>query len=114
MFGEDDGMLVQQILDQLSKRAEYGGRKSQPGSAVEMGRFIVEHCAGSYDRRPESARQSAPDAAPSDNQKKPWVEEELSISQIYSNYMSEIVHFIPSSKLWVWNKFVINETLGEG
>ncbi|KAK1496695.1 hypothetical protein CCUS01_13274 [Colletotrichum cuscutae] len=96
LFGESDGALVQDVLDQLNKQAEYGGRKSQPGSAVEMSRLIVEHCIGSYDRRPKLEGQlvdnktSFISTVPSVNQKDLLAVKELSIGQIYSNHMNKV------------------------
>ncbi|KAK0381850.1 hypothetical protein CLIM01_00749 [Colletotrichum limetticola] len=59
LFDNGNDTLVQGLLDQLSTQAQYGGRMSQPGSADEMSRLIVEYCIASYERRPESERQWA-------------------------------------------------------
>ncbi|RBR25654.1 uncharacterized protein FIESC28_01617 [Fusarium coffeatum] len=51
--------LVEGVLDQLNKQAEYGGNRSQPESADAMAKIIVDYCVGSYDRKPKSkARMS--------------------------------------------------------
>ncbi|KXH60791.1 hypothetical protein CNYM01_04327 [Colletotrichum nymphaeae SA-01] len=70
---------MDELLDRLSKQTEYGGRNSQPKSADEMRRLIVEYCIGSYEK-------SSIETDPSNNQEK----QKLSISQIYSNYLNRI------------------------
>ncbi|KAK1716731.1 uncharacterized protein BDZ83DRAFT_734000 [Colletotrichum acutatum] len=93
LFDESGDALVQGILDQLSKQAEYGGRKSQPGSASEMGKLIIEYCIGSYERRPEFEGQAAEiitNVAASVDQQEPSSVKQLSIGQIYSNHMNKV------------------------
>ncbi|KAJ4127978.1 hypothetical protein NW768_008261 [Fusarium equiseti] len=67
--------LVEGVLDQLNKQAEYGGNRSQPESADAMAKIIVDYCVGSYDRKPKSKAR-------------------MSISQIFSNYMNSIVRIL--------------------
>ncbi|KAK1542136.1 hypothetical protein CPAR01_05523 [Colletotrichum paranaense] len=89
---EGDGTLVQAMLDQLSKQAKYGGRESQPRSADEMSKLIVDYFVGSYERLSKIERQpktTSTDAASSQNQELAD-RRELSISQIYSSYMNRI------------------------
>ncbi|KAF4339903.1 ankyrin unc44 [Fusarium beomiforme] len=66
--------LVEGILDQLSKQAEYGGSDSQPESAEDMSKVIVDYCIDGYDRRPM----------------RPDCHVKMSIAQIFSNYMNMI------------------------
>ncbi|KAK1488528.1 hypothetical protein CABS01_02158 [Colletotrichum abscissum] len=92
LFSKCHGTLVEGILDQLSKQAKYGGRKSQPSSAVEMAKLIADYCIGSYERRPNSEIQPHKppiDTVPSGSSK-PVIGQQLSISQIYSNHMNQI------------------------
>lgn len=90
-------VLVQGILDRLSKQADYGGLKSQPKSADDMSKLIVEYCIGSYERSPESEEQRASTHSDSLNNHK---KQRLSISQIYSNYLNRIV---PNISLSIWS-----------
>ncbi|KAG5760665.1 hypothetical protein H9Q72_011228 [Fusarium xylarioides] len=46
--------LDQEILKQFRQQGQSTGSSSQPRSATEMSRFIVQHCIGSYDRPPPS------------------------------------------------------------
>lgn len=58
------------VLEQLGKEVEAGGSASQPDSAADMCRFVVDYCIGTYERLPkteesnhhgqESIRQSFP------------------------------------------------------
>jgi hypothetical protein len=64
--------LVEGILGQLKKQVEYGGSGSQPGTTEAMEKLIVDYCVASYERKPAG---------------KP----NMSISQIFSNYMNRIV-----------------------
>lgn len=70
--------LVEGILDHLSKQREDGGSRSQPGSTFEMSELIVEYCIGSYERRPNSSRQTLGSQL-------------LSIRQMFSNSINIIV-----------------------
>ncbi|KAF4475281.1 Ankyrin-1 [Colletotrichum fructicola Nara gc5] len=89
VFDNSHGDLVEEILDQVSKQTEYGGSWSQPGSAVEMSRLIVEYCMGHYEKRPKAAIP-------------------MSIGQMFSNHMNQIgrgetalfVDFSSRTKSW--------------
>ncbi|KAF5692443.1 hypothetical protein FDENT_2965 [Fusarium denticulatum] len=63
--------LVDDILNLLSNQAEYGGSRAQPVSAAELVPVIVDHCIGSYDRRPNYAGR-------------------ISIGQTFSHYINRI------------------------
>ncbi|KAF4953661.1 hypothetical protein FSARC_12346 [Fusarium sarcochroum] len=63
--------LVEGILDQLNKKAQFGGKESQPASAEGMSKMIVDYCVGSYERKPK-------------------LEVKMSIGQIFSNYINKI------------------------
>ncbi|EXF75204.1 hypothetical protein CFIO01_06162 [Colletotrichum fioriniae PJ7] len=74
------------------KQAKYGGRESQPRSADEMSKSIVDYLIRSYERLTEIERlpnTSSNDAASSENQELAATRE-LSISQIYSSHMNRI------------------------
>ncbi|KAG7059116.1 ankyrin unc44 [Colletotrichum scovillei] len=91
-LGENDGGLVQEILDQVGKQTDHGGRKLQPRSVAGMSQMIIDHCIGSYERLSELPRPSktpSKEADPSENQI-PMVGRELSIRQIYSHYLTWI------------------------
>jgi hypothetical protein len=64
--------LVEGILAQLKKQAEYGGSELQPGTTEAMKKLIVDYCVASYERKPKK-------------------EPRMSIGQIFSNYMNRIV-----------------------
>ncbi|KAI1097263.1 hypothetical protein F4804DRAFT_328090 [Jackrogersella minutella] len=51
----EDSLLLN-ILDYISRRAEVGGRHSQPSSAVEMSKLLVDYCVGFYEREHEQER----------------------------------------------------------
>ncbi|KAF5641479.1 ankyrin unc44 [Fusarium tjaetaba] len=70
-FDNSPDVLVEDILNQLSKQAEYGGSRAQPVSAADLVPVIVDHCIGSYERRPL------------DNQR-------ISIGQTFSHYINRI------------------------
>ncbi|KAM5363840.1 hypothetical protein ACJZ2D_011816 [Fusarium nematophilum] len=70
-FDDNHDTLVEEILAQLSKQAEYGGSASQPGSVADMSRLIVDYCVGAYERRPTPEGQ-------------------VSSRQVFSNYMNQI------------------------
>ncbi|KAF5962343.1 Het6 heterokaryon incompatibility protein [Fusarium bulbicola] len=70
-LGGSPDILVEAILNSLSKQGEYGGSGAQPVSAAELVPAIIDHCIGSYERRP-------PDG------------ERLSIEQTFSNYINGI------------------------
>ncbi|KAF5012599.1 hypothetical protein FDECE_1366 [Fusarium decemcellulare] len=71
LLDDSHDALVEGILNELSKQAESGGSGSQPGSATDMSRLIVNYCVGSYERRPKPQGQ-------------------MSIGQTFSNYMNRI------------------------
>lgn len=75
---DNENTLVEGILDYLRRQREDGGNGSQPGSTDEMSELIVEYCIGSYERRPNSARQTLP-------------KDLLSIRQMFSNSIKIIV-----------------------
>ncbi|KAF5565383.1 het-6-heterokaryon incompatibility [Fusarium napiforme] len=64
-------ILVEEILNSLSKQGEYGGSGAQPVSAAELVPAIIDHCIGSYERRPSDG-------------------EHLSIGQNFSHYINRI------------------------
>ncbi|RSL46448.1 hypothetical protein CEP54_013846 [Fusarium duplospermum] len=76
LFDDSHDTLVEGILDQLGKEAEAGGSASQPESADDMSRFIVDYCIGSYERLPKS--------------QEPKPQGRASIRQIFSNTINEI------------------------
>ncbi|CZR43998.1 uncharacterized protein FPRO_13806 [Fusarium proliferatum ET1] len=50
-------ILVEEILNSLSKQGEYGGSGAQPVSAAELVPAIIDHCIGSYERRPNDSER---------------------------------------------------------
>ncbi|KAF5570167.1 ankyrin [Fusarium phyllophilum] len=70
-FTSSPDTLVDEILNQLSKQAEYGGSRAQSVSAAELIPVIIDHCIGSYERRP-------PDSG------------HISIGQTFSHYINRI------------------------
>ncbi|KAF4956366.1 hypothetical protein FGADI_3943 [Fusarium gaditjirri] len=86
---DDDHIgLVDGILDQLIKQAKYGGSDSQPKSAEDMSKIIVNYCIDAYDRKPKGLGSKAG----------------TSIAQIFSDYMNMIGRHETtlSSKLSGW------------
>ncbi|KAG5811660.1 hypothetical protein H9Q74_004545 [Fusarium xylarioides] len=70
-LGGSPDMLVEEILNSLRKQGEYGGSGPQPVSAAELVPAIIDHCIGSYERRPNDG-------------------ERLSIGQTFSHYINRI------------------------
>ncbi|KAF5720983.1 ankyrin [Fusarium mundagurra] len=70
-FTNSPDTLVDEILNQLSKQAEYGGSRAQPMSAAELVPVIIDHCIGSYERRPLDSGH-------------------ISIGQTFSHYINKI------------------------
>ncbi|EWG55803.1 hypothetical protein FVEG_13751 [Fusarium verticillioides 7600] len=66
-------ILVEEILNSLSKQEEYGGSGVQPVSAAELVPTIIDLCISSYERRPNDG-------------------ERLSIGQTFSHYINRIAH----------------------
>ncbi|CAH0023250.1 unnamed protein product [Clonostachys rhizophaga] len=76
-----DGMeetLPQGIIDDIRKQAKIRGKRYQPYSPLYMSKLLVDYCIGSYER----AR------IPAD--KDPEHEQQVSIRQIFSNYINTI------------------------
>ncbi|RBA22490.1 hypothetical protein FPRO05_00837 [Fusarium proliferatum] len=69
-FDNSPDILVDEILNLLSKRTEYGGSGAQPVTATKLVPAIIDHCVGSYERRPEKNR--------------------ISIGQTFSHYINKI------------------------
>ncbi|KAF5581079.1 ankyrin unc44 [Fusarium pseudoanthophilum] len=70
-FDSSPDVLVDDILSVLSKQAEYGGSRAQPIFAADLVHVIVDHCIGSYERRPDDSRR-------------------ISIGQTFSHYINRI------------------------
>ncbi|CAH0051314.1 unnamed protein product [Clonostachys solani] len=70
--------LPQGIIDHIRKQAKVRGKRYQPHNAFYMSKLLVDFCIGSYER----AR------IPTD--KDPEHEQQVSIRQIFSNYMNTI------------------------
>ncbi|RSL47701.1 hypothetical protein CEP53_009834 [Fusarium sp. AF-6] len=81
LFDGSNGTLVEGILEQLAKEVEAGGSASQPESAVDMCRFVVDYCIGTYERLPKNEE-------PNPGEPKP--QGQGSIRQIFSNTINEI------------------------
>lgn len=47
----DEDALLQGILDHLDRIREAGGSRSQPNTAAEMSKLIVDHCIESYEKK---------------------------------------------------------------
>lgn len=71
-FDNSPDTLVDEILNLLSKQAEYGGSRSQPVTASDLVPVIIEHCVDSYERRPNECKR-------------------ISIGQTFSHYINRIV-----------------------
>ncbi|KAF4499446.1 het-6-heterokaryon incompatibility [Fusarium agapanthi] len=56
-LGGSPDSLVEEILNSLSKQGEYGGSGAQPVSASELLPAIIDHCIGSYERRPSDGKR---------------------------------------------------------
>ncbi|KAF5985664.1 1-alkyl-2-acetylglycerophosphocholine esterase [Fusarium coicis] len=70
-FTSSPDTLVKEVLNQLSKQAEYGGSRAQPVSASELVPVIIDHCIGLYEKRPQDAGR-------------------ISIGQTFSHYINRI------------------------
>ncbi|RFN47991.1 1-alkyl-2-acetylglycerophosphocholine esterase [Fusarium flagelliforme] len=55
--------LVEGVLDQLNKQAEYGGNRSQPESADAMAKIIVDYCGRDETEIFNTLSRSAPDTS---------------------------------------------------
>ncbi|KAF5697891.1 ankyrin protein [Fusarium globosum] len=71
LLDNSSDVLVDDILNLLSKKAEYGGSRAQPVSATQLVPFIIDYCIGSYDRRPNNTGR-------------------ISIGQTFSHYINRI------------------------
>jgi tRNA G10 N-methylase Trm11 len=71
-FENSPDALVEDILNQLSKQAEYGGSHALPVSATELVPVIIDHCIGSYEKKPNESNR-------------------ISIGQTFSHYINSIV-----------------------
>ncbi|CAH0044338.1 unnamed protein product [Clonostachys solani] len=54
-FGQSMTMWVDGFVEYLNKQADAGGVQSQPASAEEMMKVMVDYCIGSYERRRQPA-----------------------------------------------------------
>ncbi|KAG5752874.1 hypothetical protein H9Q70_004509 [Fusarium xylarioides] len=70
-FKSSPDTLVDEILNLLSKQTEYGGSRAQPANAAELVPVIIDHCVGSYERRPIENKR-------------------ISIGQTFSHYINRI------------------------
>ncbi|TVY68341.1 Ankyrin-3 [Fusarium oxysporum f. sp. cubense] len=70
-FTNSPDTLVEEVLNQLSKQAEYGGSRAQPVLASELAPVIIDHCIGLYEKRPNDAGR-------------------ISIGQTFSHYINRI------------------------
>ncbi|EWY84207.1 hypothetical protein FOYG_13970 [Fusarium oxysporum NRRL 32931] len=70
-FDNSPDALVEDILNQLSKQAEYGGSHALPVSATELVPIIIDHCIGSYEKKPNESNR-------------------ISIGQTFSHYINSI------------------------
>ncbi|KAK2675010.1 Ankyrin repeat [Fusarium oxysporum f. sp. vasinfectum] len=70
-FTNSPDTLVEEVLNQLSKQAEYGGSRAQPVLASELVPVIIDHCIGLYEKRPNDAGR-------------------ISIGQTFSHYINRI------------------------
>ncbi|KAK1953533.1 ankyrin [Colletotrichum sublineola] len=75
--------LLKGILDLLEKQGEAAGSDSQPGSAAEMSRLIVDYCVDNYERKPQSREGEVP--------KNCNLAEFPSIRQVFSKSINSIV-----------------------
>ncbi|KAJ4322521.1 hypothetical protein N0V84_004767 [Fusarium piperis] len=78
-------LLMEGILEQLRKEAEVGGTASQPKSAVDMSRFIIDYCIGSYERLAKGGEPKSHTGPQGPG----------SIRQIFSNAINKIVRHAP-------------------
>ncbi|KAF5630081.1 het-6-heterokaryon incompatibility [Fusarium sp. NRRL 52700] len=56
-LGGSPDILVEEILNSLSKQGEYCGSGAQPVSAAELVPVIIDRCIGSYERRPNGGER---------------------------------------------------------
>ncbi|CCT75124.1 related to ankyrin [Fusarium fujikuroi IMI 58289] len=70
-LGGSPDLLVEEILNSLSKQGEYGGSGAQPATASELVPAIIDHCIGSYERRSNDG-------------------ERISVGQTLSHYINRI------------------------
>ncbi|KXH30275.1 hypothetical protein CSIM01_12630 [Colletotrichum simmondsii] len=53
-------VLLEGVVDHLTKQTESGGSRSLPGSTAEMSRLIIDFCIASYETLPKASRKSSP------------------------------------------------------
>ncbi|CVL08526.1 uncharacterized protein FPRN_13198 [Fusarium proliferatum] len=70
-FTSSPDTLVEEILNQLDKQAEYGSSRAQPESTSDLVPVIIDHCIGLYEKRPNDAGR-------------------ISIGQTFSHYINGI------------------------
>lgn len=93
---DSDGSLVSEITEHLQNEAQAGNTQSEPDSAEELGRIIVDYCMGAYERKRKPSTKShvngATDQQDSSSQShREQQNDELSIRQIFSNFINEQV-----------------------
>ncbi|KAK1711763.1 hypothetical protein BDP67DRAFT_566638 [Colletotrichum lupini] len=52
-------VLLEGVVDHLTKQTESGGSRSLPGSTAEMSRLIIDFCISSYETLPKASRKSS-------------------------------------------------------
>ncbi|KAI1066726.1 hypothetical protein LB506_012110 [Fusarium annulatum] len=70
-FTSSPDTLVEEILNQLDKQAEYGSSRAQSESTSDLVPVIIDHCIGLYEKRPNDAGR-------------------ISIGQTFSHYINGI------------------------
>lgn len=53
-------MLLEGVVDHLTKQIESGGSHSLPGSTAEMSQLIIDFCIASYETLLKTSRKSLP------------------------------------------------------
>lgn len=103
-------MLLEGVVDHLTKQTESGGSRSLPGSTAEMSRLIIDFCISSYETLPKASRKSSSTTlgvngtaeepalqsptwqfAPNPQSSVEYPPELLSMRQMFSNSINKIV-----------------------